>query len=88
MPIETKTPTVLEVRWSHVIFTAALWLVSVGTIYGSMRAQLDEMQRRATALEEKKADQRQVDELREDIIHRLDRIEEKVDRERNIRSVH
>jgi hypothetical protein len=73
---------VVMLKWSQLIVTLAVWLVSLGTIYGTMQTKVDEAQRATQELKDKKVDQRQFDEMRDDLIRRLDRIESKVDRER------
>lgn len=75
-------------QWSHIVILALANLLAVGTLYGTMRAQVDEAQRNIQELKAGKVEQKQFDELRDDIIRRLDRIESKVDRDKLLREIH
>jgi hypothetical protein len=73
---------ILQVKNWHVVLTLVSWLVISVAQFVSVRAQAEETARRVTELEKSKVEQKQFDELRDDIIRRLDRIESKVDAER------
>jgi hypothetical protein len=61
-----------------------VYFLTIGAIYGTLRGQIDENARRVKDLEEKSIQRGQFNELREDLIRRLDRIESKVDRTRDL----
>lgn len=84
-----KLQGLVVLRWSHLIFSLIIWLFTLGAVYGTMRSQVDEAQRTMQELKDKKVDQRQFDELRDDLIRRLDSIEADVrDLNRNLHGVH
>lgn len=79
---------IIQVKNWHVLLTLISWLVLSVAQFVSVRAQAEETARRVSDVEKGKVDQKQFDELRDDIIRRLDRIESKVDAERRMRNFH
>lgn len=78
----------LVIRWVHLAIALSVYLFSVGGIYATMRAQLDETREQVRQLQQEAIRSAQFQEFREDIQRRLQRIEDKLDRDRAIRSLH
>ena len=68
-------------RW-HAFLMIFAWLVTAVVSYATLRADTNDNSRRIQDMEAQHVRKEQFNELREDIIHRLDRIESKVDAER------
>jgi len=75
MTSERRAITGIAMRWSHLIIALVVYLLTIGTIYGTMRSQLDENNRRLKELEDKALVRDQFNEFRDDVLDRLKRIE-------------
>lgn len=73
---------ILAVKNWHVLLTLAFWLVTAVLSYAKLSADTSDNTRRIQDMEQQHVRKEQFSELRDDIIHRLDRIETKVDAER------
>lgn len=82
---ERRSITGLALRWAHLAVLLVVYFLTIGAIYGTLHSQIDESARRVKDLEEKSIQRNQFNEMREDLIRRLDRIESKVDRARDLR---
>lgn len=85
MTPERRSMTGLALKWVHLAILLLVYLLTIGAIYGTLRTQIDESGRRVKDLEEKSIRRDQFNELREDLIRRLDRIESKMDRAQDLR---
>ena len=73
---------ILAVKNWHVVLTLLFWLATALLSYATLRADTNDNTRRISDMEKTHVRKEQFDELRDDIIRRLDRIETKVDAER------
>ena len=80
--MESNGGRVIVVKNWHVLLTLLLWAASFIAGWATLRAQTDDNTRRIQDMDEKHVRKEQFGELRDDIIRRLDRIERKVDQER------
>lgn len=71
----------LVVKNWQAVLTLIVWLVMTVAQFVTLRSQAEETARRVQNLESNKVEKDRFDELRDDIIRRLDRIEAKVDSE-------
>ena len=78
---ESNVRMVALKNW-HIILLVVAWSVSTIVSYARLSSQTDDNSRRIQEMEAQHVRKEQFNELREDIIHRLDRIESKVDAER------
>ena len=78
----------IALRWSHLVMALAVYLLTIGVIYGTMRNQVDELRTQVFQLQQEAIQNKQFTEFKEDVQRRLQRIEDKIDRERSIRSLH
>lgn len=85
---ERRSINGLAIRWIHLAIGLSVYLVSIGGIYATMRTQLDETREQVRILQQEAIRNAQFQEFREDIQRRLQRIEDKLDRDRAIRSLH
>lgn len=77
----------VAIRWIHLVVALSVYLLSIGGMYATMRSQLDETRERVKQLEQDAIKDAQFKEFREDIQRRLQRIEDKLDRERSLRTL-
>jgi len=77
---------IISVKNWHVVLAFMLWVVQAIWSYATLRAQSDENTRRVNKLEETNVHDR-FQEFQQDIQRRLQRIEDKIDTERNLRSL-
>jgi len=73
---------ILQVKNWHVFLLLISWLASALFSYATLRGDTNDNTRRIQEMEQQHVRKEQFQELREDIIHRLDRIETKVDAEK------
>lgn len=78
MAEQTSGRFVVVKNW-HCILTLLAWLAMAVAQFVTLQSHAEETARRVQALEEKKVEQKQFDELKEDILRRLQRIEDKLD---------
>lgn len=88
MAINGEGKREIIVQWGHIVLALIVYLLSIGVVYGTMRTQLDETTRRVEELEQKTVTREQIDMMREDINRRLQRIEDKLDRDKAMRDIH
>lgn len=82
---ERRSMTGLALKWVHLGALLIVYFLTIGAIYGALRSQIDENSRRVKDLEDQGIKRDQFNQMREDLIRRLDRIESKVDRMRDLR---
>lgn len=77
----------LIVRWTHIALMIVVWVLTVGSIYGAMRSQLDDARSEIKELKDQHfipasqaVNKDQFLEFENNVIRRLDRIEAAVDR--------
>lgn len=76
---ERRAMTGIALRWVHLVIAAAVYLVSIGAVWATMRTQLDQMREEVSELKKQAILEPQWKEFREDIQRRLDHIEKTVD---------
>lgn len=86
--LERRSITGLAIRWVHVIVFLATNLLAIGGMYAALKIQSEQNTKDIQELREHTVDKGRYDEMREDILRRLQRIEDKLDRDRAIRSLH
>lgn len=69
---ERRAISGVALRWSHLVITLVVYMLTVGVIYGTMRTQIDEL--RAAQVTNP-----QFQEFKEDIERRLTRMERDLD---------
>jgi len=85
---ERRSINGLAIRWIHLIVALTVYLLSIGGMYATMRTQLDETREQVRQLQQEAIRNAQFQEFREDIQRRLQRIEDKLDREKAFRELH
>ncbi len=80
---ESRQPTVLYLKYWHIVLMLIVQLVGLGVMYGSMRQSIDDLRddtnRRLAAIENSRFITRdEFDDFKSDITQRLDRIESDV----------
>lgn len=79
--------TGVALRWAHLFIVLAVYLLSIGAMYASMHAQLEEATRRIQELEQQSIRRDQFQEFREDLKHRLDTLEWKMEEKKSLREL-
>lgn len=80
--------TGLALRWAHLAIAIAVYLVTMGAIYGSMHAQLEEATREIREQQEQNVRRDQaLHEFREDMNRRLDNLESNVLEKKSLREL-
>lgn len=72
---ERRAMTGIAIRWAHLIIAIAVYLLTIGAMYASMNAKLEEATRRIQDLEQQSIRRDQFQEFRDDLKHRLDTLE-------------
>lgn len=85
---ERRSVTGIALSWLHVVIILIVYLLTIGVIYGELRSQTNENTRRIQTLEDHQVNREQMKEFEEDTQRRLQRIEDKLDRDRAIRELH
>jgi membrane protein required for beta-lactamase induction len=76
---ERRTVTGIAFRWIHLAIGIAVYLLTIGAMYGSMHTQVESTARDLRELKEQSARRdQQLQEFREEMRRRLDRLEWKV----------
>ncbi len=70
------------------LLTLVLWLVLTVWLFAMVRADTTSNGQQIQELKQNKADQKEVEMLREEILRRLQRIEDKLDYDRSLRGLH
>lgn len=76
------------VRSWHAILTIAAWIVLTITQFVVVRAQTEQNTKDIEQIRSQSVSKERFEELREDVIHRLDRIEAKIDEQKAIQGLH
>ena len=76
MDHEQNRSGVISLRWVHVVVLLIVQTLLLGSVYGSLKYQVEENTRRIQRLEDSVGGFR---ETREEILRRLDKIETKID---------
>jgi hypothetical protein len=74
-------PKVFVVRWEHVIVTVISTLLFLGVFYGTVTTRMTQHEEHLRQLDSGTVKHEQFDEMRTDIRERLQRIEDKIDKE-------
>lgn len=85
--IKAEKGTVVVIRSWTAILTLGLWVLISVAQFVSVRNQTDENTKDIERLREETVNQKQFDEMREDVIHRLDRIEAKIDEQKALQKL-
>ena len=85
--VKSGNGTVVVVRSWTAILTLTLWVVITVAQFINVRNQTDQNTKDIEHLREETVNQKQFDELRADVIHRLDRIEAKIDEQRSLQKL-
>lgn len=83
-----KTPGVTQVKNWHVVLTLVAWLVLSVLQFAAVRAETAQNTRDIEQMKKDTVSKDRFDEMKEDILRRLQRIEEKLDRDRALRQLH
>jgi hypothetical protein len=75
----------VALRWSHLVIVLIVYVLTLGVIYGDLRSTTSENTRRIQMLEDKAVTREQVTEMKEDLQRRLQRIEDKLDYQKEMR---
>lgn len=73
---ENGKPSGLTLKWLHLVVILFIQVLLLGSIYGSLKYQVEENERRILKLEEATQGFR---EIKEEISRRLDKLETKLD---------
>ena len=85
--VKSEKGTVIVVRSWTAILTLSLWVVLTVAQFIAVRSQTDQNTKDIERLREETVNQKQFDEMREDVIHRLDRIEAKIDEQKSLQKL-
>lgn len=85
--VKSGNGTVVVVRSWTAILTLSLWVVITVAQFIAVRSQTDQNTKDIERLREETVNQKQFDEMREDVIHRLDRIEGKIDEQKALQKL-
>lgn len=83
-----KTAGVIQIKNWHVVLTLLAWLVLSVLQFAAVRAETSQNSRDIEQMKRDHVSRDRFDELKEDILRRLQRIEDKLDRDRAIRQLH
>jgi hypothetical protein len=78
----------MQIKNWHVILTLIAWLVLSVLQFAAVRAETSQNTRDIEEMKRDHVSKDRFDELKEDILRRLQRIEDKLDRDRALRSLH
>jgi hypothetical protein len=84
---ERRSMTGIALRWSHVAIFLVGNLLSLGAIYGTMKAEIAEARTQIKELQDRAIGEREFKEFAEDTKRRLTRIEEAIDRKKAIEAL-
>jgi hypothetical protein len=78
---------IFTVKNWHVVLTLIVWAATMLTGWVTVRAQTEQNQKDIEILKQNTVSKERYDEMREDILRRLQRIEDKLDRDKMMRDV-
>lgn len=87
MPAEENGKVFTVKNW-HVVLTLLFWATTFITGWATVRAQTEQNSKDIERLKQDSVSKERYDEMREDILRRLQRIEDKLDRDKAMRAIH
>lgn len=84
---ESKSTGIIQVKNWQVVLTLAAWFFMSILQFASVRAQTEQNSRDIEQMKQGTVTKEQYQELKEDILRRLQRIEDKLDREKMMRGI-
>jgi len=85
---EAGSSRVLEVKNWHVLMAFVLWIAQAIWSYAVLNSQTQENTRAIQELRQDRVEKEQFQQFAADMQRRLQRIEDKIDRDRELRAIH